>query len=351
MVFEKKSRKYTKHQFRINNKVLDNVTEFTYLGITINAGCSFKPTIQTLSEKAMKAIFALNNKFKVSNMPLNVAMKIFDACVIPILIYDSEIWENMFNSDIVKWDSSDTKKVHLQFCKHILGVSRSTMNNMIRAELGRYPLLIDVQTRIIEFIKHIDNLEEYAYYKRSYKWITFVTQTNNAILGNIDHFRNKISLKKESDLTNISKINKQCLKRTVKNWYLTNWRSELKESIKSKLYSSYKSKIEISPYLVHIHNRRYRNCLTKFRLSDHQLEIETGRHKKKDRNDRLCNICNGGYTENEIRFLLHCSAYQSIRNSFFKTITILKPKFKGFSDNKNGFPIGREIKIDHYSYE
>ena len=89
-------------------------------------------------------------------------------------------------------------------------------------------------------------------------------------------------LKKGSDLTNISKINKQCLKRTIKNWYLTNWRSEIKESIKSKLYSSYTSKIEISPYLVHIQNRRYRNCLTKFGLSDHQLEIEIGRHKKKD---------------------------------------------------------------------
>ena len=113
-----------------------------------------------------------------------------------------------------------------------------------------------------------------------------------------------------------------------------NWRSEIKESIKSKLYSSYKSKIEISPDLVHIHNRRYRNCFTKFRLSDHQLEIEIGRHKKKDRNDRLCNICNGGYIENEIHFLLHCSAYQNIRNSFFKAITILEPNFMGFSDNE-----------------
>ena len=131
MVFQKKSRKYTKHQFRINNKVLDNVTEFTYLGITINAGCSFKPTIQTLSEKAMKAIFVLNNKFKFSKMPLNVAMKLFDACIMLVLIYGSEIWGDMFNSDIVKWDSLDTEKVHLQFCKHILGVNRSTMNNMV----------------------------------------------------------------------------------------------------------------------------------------------------------------------------------------------------------------------------
>ena len=38
-------------------------------------------------------------------MPLNVAMKLFDACVMPILIYGSEIWGDMSNSDIVKWDS------------------------------------------------------------------------------------------------------------------------------------------------------------------------------------------------------------------------------------------------------
>ena len=47
MVFQKKSG----DQFRIDHKVIDNFTEFTYLGITINAGCSFKPTIQTLREK------------------------------------------------------------------------------------------------------------------------------------------------------------------------------------------------------------------------------------------------------------------------------------------------------------
>ena len=40
---------------------------------------------------AMKAIFVLNIKFKFSKMPLNVAMKLFDACVMPILIKGSEI--------------------------------------------------------------------------------------------------------------------------------------------------------------------------------------------------------------------------------------------------------------------
>ena len=37
-------------------------------------------------EKAMKAIFALNNKFKFSKMFLNVAMKLFYTCIMSILI-------------------------------------------------------------------------------------------------------------------------------------------------------------------------------------------------------------------------------------------------------------------------
>ena len=64
----------------------------------------------------MKAIFTLNNKFKFSKMPLNLAMKFFDAWVMPILIDGLEIWGDMFDSDIVKCDSSDTEKVILQFC-------------------------------------------------------------------------------------------------------------------------------------------------------------------------------------------------------------------------------------------
>ena len=40
-----------------------------------------------------------------------------------VSIYGPEIWRYMFNSRTVKWDSSDTKNIRLQFCEHILAVN------------------------------------------------------------------------------------------------------------------------------------------------------------------------------------------------------------------------------------
>ena len=60
MVFQKKARKFSKSAFSINSKELKSITEFTYLGITINAGCSFLPTLKDQKDKTPRAIFALN---------------------------------------------------------------------------------------------------------------------------------------------------------------------------------------------------------------------------------------------------------------------------------------------------
>ena len=58
--------------------------------------------------------------------------------------------------------------------------------------------------------------------------------------------------------------------------------------------------------------------LAKLRISNHQLEIETGRYKKKVIDQRLCKVCNeNGYVEVEFHFLITCKAYQTERNDFF----------------------------------
>ena len=44
------------------------------------------------------------------------------------------------------------------------------------------------------------------------------------------------------------------------------------------LYREIKNVFEISKYLLQIKNRKYRQILSKIRLSSHQLAIEKGRH-------------------------------------------------------------------------
>ena len=68
MVMNNKNRKNNKIYFFLNGQKLDNVTEFTYLGIKINAAGSFKPTLPHLSLKAERVIFSLNGKYKINKI-------------------------------------------------------------------------------------------------------------------------------------------------------------------------------------------------------------------------------------------------------------------------------------------
>ena len=121
-----------------------------------------------LREKANRAKFALNNKAKLKQIPVKTALRLFDAVVLPILTYGSEAWALHLTLDHDKWDKAATERTHLNFLKHILGVNRSTNNIICRAELGRYPVGIDINTRIINFHKHVRNMPKNTIIQQTY---------------------------------------------------------------------------------------------------------------------------------------------------------------------------------------
>ena len=65
----------------------------------------------------------------------------------------------------------------------------------------------------------------------------------------------------------------------------------------------------------------------KLRISDHKLNIETGRYNKISRCDRICPVCSLD-NEDEIHFLLDCAKYSSIRDDFFNKIANRIPNYK-----------------------
>ena len=60
--------------------------------------------------------------------------------------------------------------------------------------------------------------------------------------------------------------------------------------------------------------------MAKFRLSDHNLEIEKGRHTKPkiDPQNKICKMCNLSRVEDEVHFLTESDQYKSERASRFK---------------------------------
>ena len=59
--------------------------------------------------------------------------------------------------------------LHAEFCKRILRVQRKTPNNACRAELGQYPLIINIEKRAITFWKQLKVSDPKSYHYKALK--------------------------------------------------------------------------------------------------------------------------------------------------------------------------------------
>ena len=77
-------------------------------------------------------------------------------------------------------------------------------------------------------------------------------------------------------------------------------------------YSTFKHDTKYSSFLELITNEDHRKVTAKFRMGNHNLKIETGRHSypKIPENLRTCDHCEtGNIVENETHFLFRCKLY------------------------------------------
>jgi len=92
MIFQKGSRA-RRATFKFKDTVLDIVDRFTYLGIVFTTGGAFNCTFESLSNQAMKAIFALDcNLHRFPCISVKHKLDLFDKLVYPILSYGCEVW-------------------------------------------------------------------------------------------------------------------------------------------------------------------------------------------------------------------------------------------------------------------
>ena len=100
---------------------------------------------------------------------------------------------------------------------------------------------------------------------------------------------------------------------------------------KLRTYGQLKTKIGLEKYLVKITNPTTRVAVTKLRLSNHKLLIETGRYNKTPRELRLCPLCLKS-VETEIHFLVECPTYKNIRDKTVQQIISKTPSFVHYTN-------------------
>ena len=101
-------------------------------------------------------------------MYLNVetSLLLFDMYIGSILQYASEIW-GLHHGDCLE-------NVHLDFCKRLLGVKKSSCNVMIYTELGRLPLQAVRKYKIIKYWAKLLSTDNIQLNTESKNWVNGV---------------------------------------------------------------------------------------------------------------------------------------------------------------------------------
>ena len=290
------------------------------------------------------------------HIPIDLSCKLFDSLIRPIILYNSEIWfmEDYFSiykavkrarlhgRNCDKLSLSDKfcfEKVHNKFCKSVLGIKKTACNIAAKSELGRMPLdsFIKVQVmlyfsrihtnEINPLVKEALNLNKSLYNEGIYTWYTFVEE----IFSEVELDKNNFT-EFDKSFTNVKHRIKNIFKKAVQEKYekmTLDKLSNIDDSSKLFLYSKLKTELKLEEYLKSIRNFKSRQLLTKFRVSDHLLEIELGRYKNIPREQRLCRKCK--VLDDESHFFFHCQINSKLREHFVKNIKNYHPEFNEFS--------------------
>lgn len=240
--------------FNCNGDSLEVVHCFKYLGITMNHDGSFKNAIEELYEQASRAMYSLLCKCRTLELPVNVAVDLFDKLVSPVMRYSCEVW------GFEKTD--ELEKLHLKFLKHILKVKTSTCNNMVYGELGRYPICISVQKRLVGYWARLIESKESKLSRILYNCLLDLSTSGVYVSPWVSQVRKILD---DCGLSyiwlNQSFSNANWLKGTVeqrlKDHLLQKWRSELNSMTLCDTYAEFKQEFTLEKYLL-CDNHKYR---------------------------------------------------------------------------------------------
>lgn len=340
--------------FVLNSKLICQTDSYCYLGIEFNKNGSFKQAYNMLSTKAKRAYFTWASDFNIrNNTPIDTLLKLFESTIKPILLYCSEIWGGFLNEfkknkieQLLINNKYNFEKLQLMFCKSALGLNRNASNIGALAELGRFPIVLTIMFKILKYYIRVlqmsDSflvkkamLQQNCMYneerknvklpKRSFiNAVTCVMKLTNSYEFNLNKLRTGVSKQCSTQI-------KSSLEKLYVNIYFKHVSLGKKEYDDTKLrtYNLVKNAYRKERYLSFIKNSDFRTAITKLRLSDHKLPIETGRIYKIPPNDRICNRCDSNILGDEFHILMECkdTKLSLLREHFLNNIYKALPQF------------------------
>ena len=143
IVFRNGGKTSKSKRFPFKSNTVKIITYYRYLRLIFSSINTWSKALSALAAQAEKALSSIRKMiWKVGQPNITVAFKNFDRRIAPVLFYGAEVWGSERRNQI--------EKIHLRFCKFLLGAGQNAHSAAVLGECGRLPLLIQYQKRYIK---------------------------------------------------------------------------------------------------------------------------------------------------------------------------------------------------------
>ncbi len=304
MHFRNTNSPLTDFVFTYNERIIECVSEYKYLGILLDEHMNFSKTASLLANSAGRALGTVINKVKSNkDLTLRSFTTLIDNCVIPVLSYGSGVWGQKYYKIC--------EDVILRACRFYSGVHRLSPIPGIQGDFGwldcRSRWIIESARLYNRFLKMDNNrinkkvfLYDKALCKDSWNASFKTTLTDIGLEGH---------------LVNNTEIPIDQLKVGVMDRLTRDWRHHCATKDKLRTYRTFKNDMRTASHLNCNLPKYERSLISQLRLGVLPLRIETGRFVGLNEQDRICTLCDNNQVENEAHFLFSCDKYNDYRHS------------------------------------
>uniref|UniRef100_UPI003AF4937F reverse transcriptase family protein n=2 Tax=Thiolapillus sp. TaxID=2017437 RepID=UPI003AF4937F len=297
------------------NEAIEVVNCYKYLGLHFTTKLSLTQAVSELATKAKaRTAQILKCLWRLGHVHSEVFFKIYNAQILPVLMYGSELWGYQ-RFDVIE-------KAHLFACKRLLNVGLQTPNNMVLGDLGRFPIFILTAVRCIKFWLRILRLPEERLTKKAYSMLLHLQENGKKTwtfrvmqLICTNGFGEVWFQQGVGDVG----VFLRCFRQRLVEQYTQDWAAEIETKERYEFYSSFKCIFQSEKYINYQQKRCFRDCYIQFRFGISPIHVHRMRYKK-DVVPRqlLCPLCKNEI-EDESHVLFRCSAY----NRFRKDVNII----------------------------
>lgn len=318
VVFRKGGFLSAREKWWYGGEQIETVNSYKYLGLKFTSRLSMLSLVDELATKAkIRTCQILRCLYKLGNVQADVFFKIFDAQVLPVLMYGAELWGYQ------RFEALE--RIQAFACRRLLNAGSRAPRVMVLGDLGRLPVYVQTAVRCIKYWLRIVKLDDKRLPKIAYRMHVHLDD-----LGQKSWAYNVKTLLCASGFGDVwqqqgagdTNLFLSVFKQRLSDQARQDWHWEVSNGERYELYSSFKHCLQIESYLKYNMPRNLKDALVYFRLGISPIRLHTLRHRKNVLpRHLLCPVCKMAI-EDEGHIFFDCNAYKDFRQD----VSLLKPE-------------------------